>query len=114
MPEIAREPTEMELRVARRIYLALDKFGAVIGDDDCAEIDGTVNLHDLARAAIRATREPTEAMGDAAQREMFRQRGYDEAPSTNLGGYSQTMLGRLYRDAHYAAIDAASPPRDGT
>ena len=78
--------TEMEERVAR----ALDeRISGWFGD----RVEATLNTLDLAREAIRAIREPTDAMIDAGTKVTFE----DEDRLT---------------DMWQAMIDKASPPRE--
>lgn len=58
MAEGAVEPTEMELRVQEALAFAYNEHDPESPDSDLFE--------DLARAAIRAMREPTEGMESAA------------------------------------------------
>ena len=84
-------PTEMELRVARAISAAYWN-DADRPSDPPEKYDWAI---DLARAAIKAMREPTEVMTDAAYRAYF--------PEMNC------QVG--IRKACIAYIDAASAPR---
>ena len=90
---MTREPTEMETRVAK----ALDDV-----------IDGwydaqSINTVDLARAAIRAMREPNDMMLQAQSDTM-------EHHYFGDGVYDQTEEVRA--EAYRAMIDAASPEEE--
>ena len=83
-----REPTEMELRVANAILGTLP--GVPVGVNALAMLTekSRDTLLDQARTAIRAMREPTQTMLDAADRE--------SGPG-------------IWYDIWEAMIDAASP-----
>lgn len=88
-----RDPTEMEMRVAKAMQERLfDRRPGFVDDDNLSgvSIDGSIDLYAFARAAIRAMREPTDAMRDA-----------EFALYIGDGKYS----GNTWR----AMIDAASP-----
>ena len=90
------EPTEMELRVAEAIRKVEWEF-------DCQS--GKTELLAYARAAIRAMREPTQGMIEAAE------------ATGNYGGFSDS--GAIEPDnfdpleCYQAMVDAALSPEDG-
>lgn len=83
------DPTEMELRVAKALSRS-DAFDPTHTDEDYVN---------MARAAIRAMREPTKEMMDAY---------LDAEPMLDDEGWN----GAPAKDAWQAMIDAASPAND--
>jgi hypothetical protein len=102
---MAEQTTEMVMRVARALF-----------DKEQPNGDGRdhpQDYEDLARAAIRAMREPTEEMVDMGGRGIARDTQYFGGAMT-LARYSSHQVeaeNRLRADAAWAAmIDAATPP----
>ncbi len=87
-----REPTEMELRVTQAICCADSASRGEPGE--CAYPEcGCADIPGMARAAIRAMREPTESMTD-----------------TGMGYAGNDDILCAVGIAWRAMIDAASPP----
>jgi len=101
---MTREPTEMELRVAKVVYdlhPGTDYHGKPVPwkDREYAESESDVDPFEVARAAIRAMHKPTDAMTDIVwENQEIQELVEDNTPPINA--------------VWKAMIDAASPQEE--
>lgn len=92
---------EMVERVAAAIKSALQAHGETeyVGEKprllNKTELQGDFDLHEVARAAIKAIREPTDAMREAGARPPFGEPGLSRDASTEVW---QDMIDEALRD----------------
>lgn len=107
---MSREPTEMELRVAKAIWdcreVGFPKFTRQTWDQGTL-LAREATLH-LACAAIRVMREPTKEMCVAGIDEGCSQIDYDEVSGQTNCSLRSDAPGMIWQ----AMIDAASPPEE--